>query len=73
MHCIRCGKPLKAAAVIVQTRTGQAMWGPKCAFRAGLLQRKRATRESQAVRTEEGQMDWIDSGARAFSAEEMAA
>lgn len=72
MHCIRCGKPLKAAAVIAQTKSGPVMWGPKCAFRAGLLQRKRATRESQAVRTEVGQMDWIDSGARAFAGEQAA-
>ena len=38
MKCIRCNRPILAAAVSVPTRNGPVGYGPVCAKKAGLLQ-----------------------------------
>ena len=39
MKCVLCGRVLLAAALSVPTRNGPMAYGPKCARKAGLLQK----------------------------------
>ena len=44
MKCAMCNRPLTAAAVSIPTRAGPLAYGPKCAGRAGLLDRRQRRR-----------------------------
>ena len=39
MQCVLCGRELLTAAVSIPTRNGSIAYGPKCARKAGLLQK----------------------------------
>ena len=39
MKCVLCNRELLTAAVSIPTRGGQISYGPKCARKAGLLQK----------------------------------
>lgn len=39
MQCVLCGRALLTAAVSIPTRGGPISYGPKCARKAGLLQK----------------------------------
>ena len=39
MKCVLCNRPLLTAAVSIPTRNGQLAYGPKCASKAGLVQK----------------------------------
>lgn len=39
MQCVLCGRALLTAAVSIPTRNGQISYGPKCARKAGLVQK----------------------------------
>ena len=39
MKCVLCNRPLLTAALSVPTRNGPMAYGPKCARKAGLLQK----------------------------------
>ena len=53
MNCVLCGRALFSAALSVPTRNGPLAYGPKCARKAGLVQRtshvqKKAPRPGKA-------------------------
>lgn len=71
LHCTRCGKPLLSAAVLVQTKTGPLALGPKCAMRAGLIERntkKRASHAASPKVARREQRDWVDEAIAAAAA-----
>ena len=39
MKCVLCGRVLLTAALSIPTRNGQLAYGPKCARKAGLVQK----------------------------------
>ena len=39
MKCVLCNRELLTAAVSIPTRNGQISYGPKCARKAGLVQK----------------------------------
>lgn len=44
MNCERCGRPLSVTVVRIKMRGGDVVYGPKCAKKAGLWERKRRSR-----------------------------
>lgn len=50
MKCVLCGRVLLTAAVSIPTRNGQLAYGPKCARKAGLVQ-KAGQRTSHVQKT----------------------
>ena len=51
MKCVLCNRPLLTAAVSIPTRGGPISYGPKCARKAGLLQ-KAGQRTSHVQKTQ---------------------
>lgn len=49
----RCGRPLKTTLVRIKTRNGDITYGPKCAKKAGLLERKRRSRVIESQTSED--------------------
>lgn len=39
MRCVKCGRTLNAAAISITTKAGPLVFGPKCARKAGLIER----------------------------------
>jgi hypothetical protein len=48
MRCERCHRPITTAAFSMPTRGRPLMFGPKCARKAGLIERKERHRAAQA-------------------------
>lgn len=53
MNCERCGRPLKTTLVRIKTRHGDITYGPKCAKKAGLWERKRLSRVIESQTSED--------------------
>lgn len=62
MNCVSCGRAiLKKPAVTIASRKGPRFMGPKCALKAGLIERKRRTKlaSTSPIQKDQAQVDWV--------------